>query len=414
MMKAARLFGKNDLRIQDIPVPEPGPGEILLRTAVASICGTDIRMLKHGHPFATPESPLVIGHELSGTIEKTGSGVSGYARGERVCVAPNYNPRRSRLVVAGDGHLDPDYRALGIHEDGAFAEFVRIPADAVAQGNVFPIAEHVSFKEAALIEPMSCVYNAYEKAGTRPGDTVLIIGGGPIGVMHAKISRLAGAAKVILNDFHAERLEIARRLDLVAVRGREPVPKHVRFTTWTLRYADCFWVRLEGLERHWERARVEGNLESDGIRLNTSNATALSLHFDAGLCPFDGFKPVKAVVDGVELELGKPESDRSFHARVERKDGRWRLANGLADVNGLEKRPGLQGPLDDAFLSRFLMVAPTGQPMNAAVGDWVDREFAHAQEHWRLQFRGDAPVKKEVSDEDLAESNLILWGGSPK
>jgi L-iditol 2-dehydrogenase len=213
MMKAARLFGKNDLRIQDIPVPEPGPGEILLRTAVASICGTDIRMLKHGHPFATPESPLVIGHELSGTIEKTGSGVSGYARGERVCVAPNYNPRRSRLVVAGDGHLDPDYRALGIHEDGAFAEFVRIPADAVAQGNVFPIAEHVSFKEAALIEPMSCVYNAYEKAGTRPGDTVLIIGGGPIGVMHAKISRLAGAAKVILNDFHAERLEIARRLD---------------------------------------------------------------------------------------------------------------------------------------------------------------------------------------------------------
>jgi L-iditol 2-dehydrogenase len=212
-MKAARLFGKNDLRIQDIPVPVVLPGEILLRTAVASICGTDIRMLKHGHAYATEENPLVIGHELSGTIEKLGEGVAGYAVGQRVCVAPNYNPRRSRLVVAGDGHLDPDYRALGIHEDGAFAEFVRIPADAVAQGNVFPIADHVSFKEAALIEPMSCVYNAYEKAGTRPGDTVLIIGGGPIGVMHAKISRLAGAAKVVINDFHAERLEMARSLD---------------------------------------------------------------------------------------------------------------------------------------------------------------------------------------------------------
>lgn len=212
-MKAARLFGKNDLRIQDIPIPEIGPGEILLRTAVASICGTDIRMLKHGHPFATEDKPLVIGHELAGTIESVGPGVSGYAPGDRVCIAPNYNPVRSRLVTAGDGHLDPGYRALGIHEDGAFAEFVRIPADAVAQGNVFPIAAEVSFTEAALIEPMSCVYNAYEKAGTRPGDIVLIIGGGPIGVMHAKISKLAGAARVILNDTHPERLELARQID---------------------------------------------------------------------------------------------------------------------------------------------------------------------------------------------------------
>ncbi len=84
-MKAARLFGRNDLRIQDIPIPEIGPGEILLRTAVASICGTDIRMLKHGHPFATEDKPLVIGHELAGTIESVGPGVSGYAPGDRVC-----------------------------------------------------------------------------------------------------------------------------------------------------------------------------------------------------------------------------------------------------------------------------------------------------------------------------------------
>ena len=208
-MKAARLFGKNDLRVQDIPVPEIGPGEILFRTACASICGTDIRMLKHGHSVA----PLVIGHEMAGTIERVGAGVSGFAPGDRVCVAPNYNPVASKLTVAGEGHLDPGYRALGIHEDGAFAEFVRIPALAVQQGNVFQIASHVSFTEAALIEPMSCVYNAYEKARTGPGDTVLIIGAGPIGVMHAKMSRLAGAGKVIINDVHAERLEMARRID---------------------------------------------------------------------------------------------------------------------------------------------------------------------------------------------------------
>jgi L-iditol 2-dehydrogenase len=212
-MKAARLFGRNDLRVQDIPVPEPRPGEILLRTVSASVCGTDIRMLKHGHAQATAESPLVIGHEMAGTIERIGQGVTGYQPGQRVCVAPNYNPIPSALTVAGEGHLDPNYRALGIHEDGGFAEFVRIPAVAVEQGNVFPIADHVSYTEAALIEPMSCVYNAYEKAGTRPGDTVLIIGAGPIGIMHAKMSKLAGAGKVIINDVHPERLEMARGID---------------------------------------------------------------------------------------------------------------------------------------------------------------------------------------------------------
>jgi L-iditol 2-dehydrogenase len=212
-MKAARLFGKNDLRVQDIPVPAVGCGEILLRTGAASVCGTDIRMLKHGHPQATAESPLVIGHEMAGTIERVGEGVTSCKVGQRVCVAPNYNPVPSKLTVNGDGHLDPGYRALGIHEDGSFAEFVRIPALAVQQGNVFPIADHVSFTEAAMIEPMSCVYNAYEKAGTRPGDTVLIIGAGPIGVMHAKISKLAGAGKVIINDVNAERLEMARGID---------------------------------------------------------------------------------------------------------------------------------------------------------------------------------------------------------
>jgi len=208
-MKAARLFGKNDLRVEELPTPQAQAGELLLRTVCASVCGTDIRMLKHGHAV----SPLIIGHEMSGTIEQVGIGVTGFRPGERVCVAPNYNPVASKLTVSGEGHLDPGYRALGIHEDGAFAEFVRIPAMAVQQGNVFPVPAHVSFTEAALVEPMACVFSAYEKARTGPGDTVLIIGAGPIGVMHGKMSRLAGAGKVIINDVNAERLEMARRID---------------------------------------------------------------------------------------------------------------------------------------------------------------------------------------------------------
>lgn len=220
-MKAALLFGKEDIRLQDIPKPEIGEGEILLRTASAAVCGTDIRMLKNGHAFATEESPLVIGHEMSGVVEAVGEGVSQYKAGDRVCVAPNYNPVSSKLVVEGMGHLEPSYRALGIHEHGAFAEYIRIPKEAVLQGNVFPIADHVSYAAAALAEPLACVYNAYEKAQTGPGDVVLIVGAGPIGLMHAKISRMAGAGKVVIADLNPERLELAKSIDpkLITVVG---------------------------------------------------------------------------------------------------------------------------------------------------------------------------------------------------
>lgn len=212
-MRAALLYGREDLRSENIPTPRAGAGEVLLKTLSASICGTDLRMFKHGHAFASPEHPLVIGHEMSGRIAALGAGVTGLRLGQRVCVAPNYNPKSSRLVLMGEGHLDPDYRAIGIHEHGAFAEFVRIPAEAVAQGNVFPIADHVGFPAAALIEPLACVYNAFEKARTGPGDIVVIIGAGPIGVMHAKISSMAGAGKVIISDLNPERIAIARAID---------------------------------------------------------------------------------------------------------------------------------------------------------------------------------------------------------
>jgi len=212
-MKAALLFAKDDLRVQDIPRPRIGAGEVLLRTASASICGTDIRMLKHGHAFATPEHPLVIGHEMSGIIAEIGDGVTGLHVGQRVCVAPNYNPNPSRLVTMGEGHLDNGYRALGIHEHGAFAEYVRIPRDAVIQGNVFAIPDQLSFAAAALIEPLSCVYNAFEKARPGPGDRVLVIGAGPIGLMHAKLAKTAGAGQVIVNDVNADRLAITREID---------------------------------------------------------------------------------------------------------------------------------------------------------------------------------------------------------
>ena len=242
-MKAARLRGPQDLRIEEVAVPEIGPDEMLVRVRAAHLCGTDIRMYRHGTRAATIEAPLIPGHEISGTIERLGSSVSGYREGMRVAVAPNMGCGKCDVCAGGNTQLCPRSRALGVTLDGAFAELMKVPAEAVIQGNVSPIPDGVSFaaaaleaialhepseirmriraqighdKElaAALAEPLSCVYNSFERCGARPGDTVLVIGGGPIGLMHARVSFMAGAAQVLLSDVSAERLALCR--------GKEP------------------------------------------------------------------------------------------------------------------------------------------------------------------------------------------------
>ena len=221
-MRAALLYGKEDLRVEDLPVPEIGPEEILLQVKAAAICGTDIRMYKNGAKGVGPRSPLVLGHELSGVVVKAGKAVRGVQEGTPVAVAPNMGCGTCDACVSGNTQLcDNGFRAFGINLPGGFAEFVRIPAEAVRQGNLCPIGPEVSFAAAALAEPLSCVYNAFQRCAIHPGDRVLIIGAGPIGLMHAKLARLGGAARVMLNDLSEERLEICRQLEpsLITVAG---------------------------------------------------------------------------------------------------------------------------------------------------------------------------------------------------
>jgi len=212
-MKAARLYGKNDLRVVDVPVPGIGPGELLLRVKAATVCGTDLRMLNNGYAGVDEEHPLTLCHEFAGTSEKLGEGVNGYEAGQRVSVAPNIGCGICDMCVSGNGHHCKKLIAIGINMDGAFAEFIRIPAAAVAQGNVTPLADGVSFEAAAANEAFACVYNAFERYGVYPGDVVLIIGAGAIGMMHAQLAFMAGAASVILNDLSEERLGLCKALD---------------------------------------------------------------------------------------------------------------------------------------------------------------------------------------------------------
>ena len=228
-MKAARLFGKNDLRLVDIPVPEIGPGELLLRVKAATVCGTDLRMLKNGYAGVDEEHPLTLCHEFSGTIEELGEDVKGYEVGQRAVIAPNIGCGICDMCVSGYCHHCRKLTAIGINMDGAFAEFIRIPAAAIVLGNVAVLADEVSFEAAAANEAFACVYNAFERYGVDPGDVVLIIGAGAIGMMHAQLAFMAGAGSVILNDLSEERLELCKalepRLVITAKNLKETVDK---------------------------------------------------------------------------------------------------------------------------------------------------------------------------------------------
>lgn len=213
--------------------------------------------------------------------------------------------------------------------------------------------------------------------------------------------------------YHADsKKEIDRRMDSILARGRDPVPQTVRFTTWTLRYNNALWVTVDGLDAHWERARVDADLGANStVNAQTKNVSALTFSMPAGLCPLDNTIKPRVVLDGQELEAAPVLSDRSWTAHFRKNAGKWQSVPS-ADDGTLRKRHGLQGPIDDAFMDSFLMVKPTGTPLHAKTGDWAAAELDHAVTHWRKQFRGDARVKDDsaVTADDIANHNLVLWG----
>jgi pimeloyl-ACP methyl ester carboxylesterase len=225
------------------------------------------------------------------------------------------------------------------------------------------------------------------------------------------------------HSYHPEaKAEINRRIDAIVAQGRNPVPNRVRFTTWTLRYDEMLWVRVDGMEQHWERARVDAEIvNGNSVKVTTQNVSALTLSMPSGLCPLEntGRMPVpqgpKVTIDGTDLTAPAVQSDRSWTARFRKNGKRWELLDDStfrALRSALVKRHGLQGPIDDAFMDSFLMVRPTGKAMNEKVGAWATAEMNHAIDHWRKQFRGEARVKNddEISDADIAAHNLVLWG----
>lgn len=207
-MKAAVLTAPGMLSIEDIPRPQCGPGEILVKIESAAICGTDRRTLRHGHPRV--KYPRILGHENSGVVAEVGPGCS-LAVGTRVAVAAVIPCRKCRYCREGWYTVCERQETIGYECDGGFAEYLLVPESAVAAGLVNPLPDGVGFNEGALAEPLACAMNGQDIIGIRPGDTVVILGAGAMGCIHAMLSKGRGASRVAMVDPQAERLESAVR-----------------------------------------------------------------------------------------------------------------------------------------------------------------------------------------------------------
>jgi len=211
-MKAAVYYGPGKIKIEERPLPEPAKGEVLLEVKACAICGTDVRIYSFGQKNVKP--PHIIGHEISGIIKKIGGGVKGYKEGERVVLVTSVGCGRCEFCLQGRPNICPEVKAIGYFYSGGFTEYMIVPREAVSKGNILKIPENLSFIEASLTEPLSCCINGQEYLNISMADTVVVIGAGPIGCLHAQLAKVSGATKVILIDLSEERLKLAQRIEV--------------------------------------------------------------------------------------------------------------------------------------------------------------------------------------------------------
>jgi hypothetical protein len=225
-----------------------------------------------------------------------------------------------------------------------------------------------------------------------------------------KLERIYGPKTGHKYEAEAKK-ELDKRLAAYAERGRNAPPKEIHFETWTLRYNHMFWLTIDGLEKHWERARVDGDVKGNVVSLKTVNVSAMTLQLPSGLIAAQPRARIQVKIDGLDTANPIVQPDGTVTVQYLKSGNMWHAPLTRREV-GLVKRHGLQGPVDDAFLDAFVLVKPTGRALNEKVGQWTLRELEHAADQWRKIFRGEAPIKTdgEITDADIANSNLILFG----
>ncbi len=281
-MKAVLFYAPGDIRFEDIPRPQPGPGEVLVEVKAALTCGTDLKTYRRGHPVLIKKPPSVFGHELAGVIADLGPGVKDFTVGQRVVAANSAPCNRCFFCRRGRPSLCENLEFL----NGAYAEFIVIPARIVEQ-NLLPVPGGVPFRQAALVEPLACAIHGIERSGIELGDAVCVIGHGPIGLMLTRLAKLKGARVIVVgrNPFKLEKARQFGADELVDIRAVSDPVEAVRGLTSGGRGVDVA-IEAVGLPETWEQAIAmtrPGGLVNlfGGCKSGTAiNVDTRRLHYD--------------------------------------------------------------------------------------------------------------------------------------
>ena len=248
-MKAALLYGVGDLRVENIEKPKVGHGEVLVRVKAATTCGTDLKIFQRGYVSGVIRLPTVFGHEWAGDVVEVGEGVAWLKEGMRVRAGNSSPCLRCRMCQKQQYNLCEDMMWLW----GAYAEYIKVPSRIVML-NTQRIPAHVSYEEAAVTEPLACVLHGLEKADIKMGDTIAIIGAGPIGLLHLIAAKKMGAGKIIISDLVDERLQLASRLgadETINAKDEDTIEKTKQLTEG---YGADVVIEAIGLPATWEQA----------------------------------------------------------------------------------------------------------------------------------------------------------------
>jgi len=221
-VRVAVWYNNRDVRLEEVPVPQTGPGEMLLRIAASGICGSDVMEW-----YRIDRSPLVLGHEIAGEIAEVGEGVTGYRKGQRVAAAHHVPCNTCHYCLSGHHTVCDTLRTTNF-DPGGFAEYVRLPTINVDRG-VFALPDEVSYEEATFVEPLACVLRGQRKVNMKPGGSVLVIGSGISGLLHIQVAGALGAGRVIASDISEYRLKAAERLGAdAAIPAGDDLPDRFR------------------------------------------------------------------------------------------------------------------------------------------------------------------------------------------
>ena len=221
-MRVAMYYNNRDVRLEEMPTPQIGPGELLVKVMASGICGSDVMEW-----YRIKKAPLVLGHEIAGEIVEVGEGVERYQVGDRVFVSHHIPCNTCRYCLNGQHTVCETLHTTNF-DPGGFAKYLRVPRLNVDRG-VFLLPDEVSFEEGAFVEPLACVVRGQRVAKLQPGQTVLVLGSGISGLLHTALACALGAGRIVATDVNEYRLNAAQRFGAdVVIHAEEDVPAHLR------------------------------------------------------------------------------------------------------------------------------------------------------------------------------------------